>query len=199
MEIFSQRLLLKPLNKKELELYIDSREGFERDKNLKVSGVTLNEDCCEELREIISSNPSVWACSDGYLLNTLWLLIDRELKSIIGQFWFNGKPNTNGEVEMFFSIEKAYRKQGYSIESVSKLIEWAKEHKPFRVLSVEVSDHNNAALASLKKLGFKKFDNDPETSKLLDDLESTAESPSFSKYYFVVYSNEIEDISDFEV
>ncbi len=199
MEINTQRLLLKPLNKKELELYIDSRERFEKEKNLKVSGVILNEDCCEELREIISSNPNVWAKSDDFLLHTLWLLIDRESKSIIGHFWFNGKPNTNGEVEMFFSIEKAYRKKGYSTESVSKLIEWAKEHKPFRVLSVEVSDHNNAALASLKRLGFKKFDYDSETALLLDELDSASESPSFSKYYMVVYSAKIDDVSDFEV
>ncbi len=199
MEIISQRLLLKPLNKEELELYIGSREGFEREKNLKVSGVILNEDCCEELREIISSNPNVWAKSDDFLLYTLWLLINRESKSIIGQFWFNGKPNTNGEVEMFFSIEKAYRKQGYSTESVSKLIEWAKEHKPFRVLSVEVSDHNKAALASLGRLGFKKIDNESETPMMIDELDSKGEPPSFSKYYCVVYNQATENVSDFEV
>lgn len=95
MEIKSERLTLKPLSLNELETYMASREEFEKKYSLNVSGVLLEGECCEELREIIESNPRVWNSND-YLSYTLWLLIDRKLKSIVGQFWFNGKPSENG-------------------------------------------------------------------------------------------------------
>lgn len=199
MEIKGKRLLLKPLNKRELEVYIGSREQFEKHLGLTVSGVELKDDCCEELSEIIASNPAIWESPAEYLLYTLWLLVDTHKKSIVGQFWFNGKPNANGEVEMFFAIEKPYRRQGYATESVNLLLNWAQATKPFRVLLVETSDHNAAALAALRKLGFRPVESDSETVLDFDDVDSAPVGSVIAKYYYTIYRKDEEDVYDFEV
>lgn len=197
MEIKSERLTLKPLSLKELETYMASREKFETNSNLRVSGVQLEGECCDELREIIESNPGVWSSND-YFSYTLWLLIDPKLKSIVGQFWFNGKPTENGELEMFFSIEKPFRKKGYATEAVKALLEWVKGSKMFRILLVEAFDHNLAAMNSLKKLGFRKIE--PDTDSFLSFSDEDEELPISTKYYFVAYPKEdgLGDL-DFEV
>jgi RimJ/RimL family protein N-acetyltransferase len=187
MIIESARIDIKPLNKAELELYIKSRSEFERQTLLNASGIVVANECCEELQEIIDNNPAIWNNKrKDYLLFTLWLLIDREARTIVGQFWFGGKPSPQGEVEIFFSIEKPHRGKGYASESVQALLSWVKQSKIFRILFVEVYGDNAAALASLKKLGFRRVPS--------DDDENT------SKYYMVVYHNDNEtELFDFEV
>lgn len=187
MIIESARIDIKPLNKAELELYIKSRSEFERQTLLNASGIVLANECCEELRDLIANNPEVWSNKrKDYLLHTLWILIDRQARAIVGQFWFSGKPGPDGEVEIFFCIEKPHRRKGYASESVQALLNWVKQSKIFRILFVEVYGDNAAAMASLKKLGFRRVTN--------DDDENT------SKYYLVVYHNNNETESfDFEV
>jgi RimJ/RimL family protein N-acetyltransferase len=187
MIIESSRIDIKPLNRSELELYIKSRSEFERQTLLNASGVVLANECCEELKDLIAINPGVWSSKrKDYLLFTLWLLIDRETRNIVGQFWFSGKPGPDGEVEIYFSIEKLHRRKGYASESVQALLNWVKQSKLFRILFVEVYGDNAAALASLKKLGFRRVTTDDDTNS--------------SKYYLVVYHNIKETESfDFEV
>ena len=197
MEIKCERLTLKPLSLKELETYMASREKFEESSNLNVSGVKLEGECCEELLEIIESNPGVWSSND-YLSYTLWLLIDTKLKSIVGQFWFNGKPTENGELEMFFSIEKPFRKKGYATEAVKALLEWVKGSQMFRVLLVEAFDHNLAAINSLKKLGFRKIE--PDTDSFLSFSDEDEELPISTNYFLVAYAKDLKSEElDFEV
>ncbi len=197
MEIKSERLTLKPLSLKELETYMASREEFEKKAGLNLSGIKLDGDCCDELRDIIDLNPGVWKSND-YLSYTLWLLIDSKLKSIVGQFWFNGKPSENGELEMFFSIEKPFRKKGYATEAVKALLEWVKGSKLFRVLLVEAFDHNLAAMNSLKKLGFRKIE--PDLDDFISYSDEDEEVAISTKYYIVAYAKEDEEGDfDFEV
>lgn len=190
MKLKSRRLDVLPLTPAELKTFVKSRSEFEKQANLQVTKVELNDAYREEILEMIEREPDVWkSTGTDYLFYTLWLMVLRDVKTIIGMFTFNGKPNANGEVEIFFSIEPPYRRKGLATEAMETILCWANKTKHFRVVVVEAGENNKAAMASLKRLGFKKIVPD-------DDAKEEA----LSKYYKVVCpkSDDCEDL-DFDI
>jgi len=190
MNISTERIDVVPLSLDELKTLIRSRAEFEKRAKCQVSGLELPNTYCEELAEMIERTPNVWNNkTSDYLFYTLWTLIDREKKCIVGQFTFNGIPTSNGEVEVFFSIEPPYRRNGYATEVMLGILEWAKGANLFKTILIEADLDNKAAMAALKKLGFKPIPTDEEAQ----------ERNTLSKYYIRVCkdSNPLEEL-DFD-
>ncbi len=189
MKISTARIDIVPLCLQELELIIKSRAEFEKISDCCPSGVELPPVYCEELSEMLEQNRSKWKENpNDYLFYTLWVMICRETKIIIGQFSFNAKPNADGEIEVFFSIEEPYRRKGYAFEVMQGVIGWAKESGLIRKFLIEADFDNKAAMASLKKLGFKPV--------LPDDVESEFTS---TKYYLKLVNPEaLDEDMDFD-
>jgi ribosomal-protein-alanine N-acetyltransferase len=163
MKLKSSRVDIVPLNLDELKMYIRSREEYEKKSNLAVSGINLAEAYCEELTEITQRDPSAWSNKNkDYLFYTLWVMIERQAQAIIGQFTFNGKPNVNGEVEVFFSIEPTFQRKGYATEVMQTVLEWGRKSELFKIVLIEADFDNRAAMASLNKLGFRRVYTDEE-------------------------------------
>ena len=190
MNISTERIDVVPLALDELKTLIRSRAEFEKRAKCQVSGLELPTAYCEELAEMIERTPDVWdnkTCD--YLFYTLWTMIDREKKCIVGQFTFNGKPTANEEVEVFFSIEPPYRRNGYATEVMLGILDWAKEANLFKTILIEADLDNKAAMASLKKLGFKPIPIDEEAQ----------ERNTLSKYYIrVCKGNKLQEELDFD-
>ena len=169
MILHSNHLNIKPLSLSELKTYIRSRNHFERLNSLSVTNEELADAYCEEIMETISSHQQAWQNKNtDYLFFTLWLIIEKKSNTIVGQFTFNGKPNSEGEVEIFFSIDEQHRRKGFGFEATEAILKWASENELFKVVLVEAFRENDAAKASLKKLGFHKIitnDDDPPSSK----------------------------------
>src|SRR6056297_2692993 len=104
MKLQSTRLDIVPLGLEALTTFIKSRELFERQNGFHLTNQKFQEAYAEELTETIQSKPKVWETS-SYIFYTLWVIIERNTKTIVGQFTFNGEPTANGEVEVFFSID----------------------------------------------------------------------------------------------
>ena len=188
MKLSSKNIDIIPLSLNNLRLFIKSRSQFEEKQNLKISGKELADAYKEELNEVIERTPDAWDnnCTD-YLFYTLWVLVHKQQKAIVGQFTFNGKPNENGEVEVFFSIEKPHRQNGYATEVMKTILEWASQDNIFKVVLVEADLKNKAAMASLKKLGFRKLEQNDEES----DVEPT-------KYYKRIKCEPVIEELDFD-
>ncbi|PKP38242.1 MAG: hypothetical protein CVT98_05265, partial [Bacteroidetes bacterium HGW-Bacteroidetes-15] len=123
MKLKSSRIDILPLNLEELEVFVKSRDDFEKKKGLTISGKILSEAYCEEITEMVTRIPLNWSTKNNdYLFYTLWVMVERSLQRIIGLFTFNGKPNSNGEVEVFFSIEESYRRHGYATEVMVEIL-----------------------------------------------------------------------------
>jgi [ribosomal protein S5]-alanine N-acetyltransferase len=188
MKLKSKRIDIVPLNFDELKLFVKSREEYEKKHNLVISGVQLNQDYCEELLETTEQNQSVWSNkNDNYLFCTIWVLIERNQKVIVGQFTFNGKPNPLGEVEVFFSIENPYRKNGYATEVMETILAWGGQSELFKIVLIEADFDNRAAMASLKKLGFRRVYSDEEEN----------ETPS-TKFFKKVSQSKLTENLDFD-
>ncbi len=186
MKLSSKRVDITPLNLEEMKIFIKSRGEYERHANLKVTGVEVDELYCEEIKELMEREPGAWTSKNKeYIFHTLWLVIDKTIQTIIGQFYINGRPDENGDVEIFFSIETPFRQKGYATEVMLEILKWGYKTKLFRKVLIEADEHNKAAMASLNKLGFKKIPEDE------DGNQST-------KFYKIVYTKE-PCVDDFEV
>ncbi len=163
MKLQSARLDIVPLGLEELRTFIKSRQLFEKQNGFNLTKQELQEAYAEELTETIQSKPKVWETS-SYIFYTLWVIIERKTKTIVGQFTFNGEPTANGEVEVFFSIDPKHRRNGYGCEAMESILEWAKESMPFKIVLIEADLNNNAAMSSLRKLRFCRVQNENDSS-----------------------------------
>jgi ribosomal-protein-alanine N-acetyltransferase len=186
MRLESKRIEIVPLNLHEMRIFIKSRSDYEKHANLTVTGVEVPEFYRDEIKEMIQLEPEWWTSKNKeYLFHTIWLMLLKESRTIVGQFYFNGRPNEYGEVEIFFMVEKPYRRNGIATEAMLEILRWGCKTKLFRKVFIDADFQNKAAMASLHKLGFKQ---QPEDE---DGILS-------SKYYKIVYATE-PCIDDLEV
>lgn len=187
MKLESKRMEIIPLSLHEMRIFIKSRSDYEKHANLTVTGVEVPEFYREEIKEMIKQDPEFWASKNKeYLFHTFWLMILKETKTIVGQFVFNGHPNEFGGVEIFFMVEEPYRRKGIATEAMLEILKWGSKTKLFKKVYIEADFQNKAAMASLRKLGFKKQPEDED-----EEIAST-------KYYKTIYTEE-PNIDDLEV
>ncbi len=175
-----------PLSLHEIRIFINSRSDYEKHANLAVTGVEIPKFYREEIRETIQLEPESWTSKNmEYIFHTIWLMILKDSKTIVGQFVFNGHPDEHGEVEIFFMVEALYRRKGIATEAMLEIMKWGCKTKRFRKVYIEADFQNKAAMASLRKLGFKKQSEDEEGN------------PS-TKFFRIIYTQE-PCIDDLEV
>ena len=186
MKLESKQMEIIPLNLHEMRIFIKSRGDYEKHANLTVTGVDVPEFYRDEIIEAIQQEPESWTSKNKeYLFHTFWLMILKDSKTIVGQFEFNGRPNSQGEVEIFFMVEEPYRRKGIATEAMVEILKWGCKTKLFRKVLIEADMRNKAAIGSLQKLGFKKEPSDED------------ENPS-TKFYKIIYAEEL-CIDDLEV
>ena len=57
----------------------------------------------------------------------VWLVIERESRTVVGSAGFQGRPNADGEVEIGYGVHPDFRNRGYATEAASALVGWALE------------------------------------------------------------------------
>jgi len=167
MKISSNRLLIVPLVKNELLSLLQSPQAYAQETGYKVDNFEINPTHCEEISETIEKYPHEWVNnSNDYLFYTLWLIVEKQSSQLVGKFQFNGHPNHDGEVEVFFGIEPRYRRNGFGCEAMNAIIDWSSKNNLFKKLLIEADFENKAAMASLKKLNFKRVCNVDEEEEI---------------------------------
>ncbi len=88
---------------------------------------------------------------------TYWLAVTHADQRGIGLLGFKGAPDANGEVEIGYGIEPAYRGQGLATEAAARLIAWAFFDSRCRtVTAIGVRNDNAASERVLTKLGARR-------------------------------------------
>ena len=92
----------------------------------------------------------------------------------IGTIGFHGPPDDQGRVEVGYRIEPAYRRQGYTRESVQAMFDWAFHEHGIRRFVASVLPTNQASLALIRGFGFAQVG---EQMDEVDGLEYVFEAP----------------------
>ncbi len=151
--IGTQRLLLRPLSYDELIKHIKYPDELAEDMCLKPSKSLVDKDVQEAILNDLLPNLS--DPKKDYLFYTMWIIIEKNKKAIIGGICFHGEPDKNGEVEIGYGTDDEYRNNGYMTETISGLIQWAKANKRICTIKAEIDKTNASSIRVLEKNNFE--------------------------------------------
>jgi [ribosomal protein S5]-alanine N-acetyltransferase len=151
--IETKRLLIKPLTAEELKRHVNSPHDFAQDLGLIPSQSLIDNETKEAiLNDLLPNITDTTKDADFY---TMWILIEKVKKTIIGGICFHGEPNEKGEVEIGYGTDLEFRNKGYITESISGLIHWIRENKDVRAITAETDNTNISSIKVLEKNDFK--------------------------------------------
>ena len=76
-------------------------------------------------------------------------------RRVIGTVGFHAPPDEAGRVEIGYRVDPAYRRQGYALEAVRGLFDWAAARGVHRFVA-SISPDNKASLSLAAKFGFER-------------------------------------------
>ena len=151
--IETKRLLIRPLTGEELKKHIDSPNDFANGLGLIPSQSLIDDETKEAiLNDLLPNIDDKTKDPDFY---TMWIVIDKVQKAIIGGICFHGEPNDKGEVEIGYGTDSDYRNSGFMTETIAGLISWIRENKNVKSIMAETEIENISSIKVLEKNNFK--------------------------------------------
>ncbi len=154
MEIKTNRIKLKPLNKNDIE-YSLRNVGLFYEKNNLLSKEKKLSQLMEKVYNIklinIKNNP------EYYLFYTYWLIIDNNTNQIVGRIGFKDSPNQIGEIEVGYGTQREYRSKGYMTEALKTITKWGFNQTilPIEKILAKTKENNIPSQKVLKKAGYE--------------------------------------------
>jgi ribosomal-protein-alanine N-acetyltransferase len=155
VKLETPRLFIKPLTFDQLLLYKDHKMSLTTELNLAPGYDEVDKDYVVIIESC--NIPYVQFNPDQILFGTLWLLIHKEDKAIIGDISFKGAPSNHGLVEVGYGVAEKYRKMGYMSEALYAFTIWAFEQPDVKIILAETDKTNLASQKTLVKNKFQPF------------------------------------------
>lgn len=154
----TERLLVRPLPYDELIRHIKSPALFAEEIGLQPSSALMD----EETQEAILNDLLPHLCNEekNPLFYTMWIIIEKSCKSIIGGICFHGEPDENGEAEIGYGIDLEYQNKGYMTELIPAFLKWISTNNTIKSIKAETENTNYASLRVLQKTGFQMISQD---------------------------------------
>jgi [ribosomal protein S5]-alanine N-acetyltransferase len=151
--IETERLFIKPLSIDELKKQIVNPNELAQDLGLTLSKSLQEEETQDAIKNFLL--PNLENSHKDVLFSTMWIVIDKKEKAMIGGICFHGEPNENGEVEIGYGIDYEYRNKGFMSETIAGLIQWLKNNKKVKAIKAETDTENLSSIKVLEKNNFK--------------------------------------------
>ncbi|WP_339220010.1 GNAT family N-acetyltransferase [Paenibacillus sp. FSL H8-0332] len=157
MKLTGEHLELSPLSAPELALALENYAGLEQTLDLNVTiTATLLDD--EEMRYAMRvRHAKVLQDEQNYCWLTMWAIIHREQRQLIGFLILKGRPNEQGEVIVGYVIDERYRGQGYATEALRQISAWIFSHPGARWVIADTEKDNFASHRVLQHLGAELY------------------------------------------
>jgi ribosomal-protein-alanine N-acetyltransferase len=136
MELQTKRLKIIPCTDESLSMYV--AKEFKIGGHIKKYLKKLNED------------PSLLGWG-------VWLVIQKDTNTIIGDIGFKGKPDSKNVVEVGYGIVPAAQNMGFATEAVNEILKWAFSTGKVMKIVAECLIDNTASIKVLEKVKMKKI------------------------------------------
>ncbi len=157
MEIETERLLLMPLTVVQLALLIFDRSKLENELCCQYEGEQVEGEFLKILKKQVAVATYFKTIHpDEYPFYTIWVLLCKKGRRIIGTASFKDRPNKAGEVEIGYGLADAHQGFGYMTEAVVGMCDWAFTQEEIHVVTAETDKENLASQRVLTRSGFLK-------------------------------------------
>jgi len=150
----TKRLNLLPLTYNQLLLYLKADNSLEKELNLDETSRIISPELKEAIEETIL--PNVAKAGNNYLFTTLWTIISKRDKKMVGDLCIIGEPNAQGEIEIGYGTYEAFQNKGFMTEAVAAIINWAKDQPEVFAIIASTNKDNTASFKVLIKNNFVK-------------------------------------------
>jgi RimJ/RimL family protein N-acetyltransferase len=93
----------------------------------------------------------------SWLGRALILPGDGEGRRVIGSIGFHGPPDEAGRLEIGYSVDPGYRRQGYAREAVLAMFDWAHAKHGIGTFIASISPENEPSLRLARQFGFTQI------------------------------------------
>ncbi|QPH41647.1 GNAT family N-acetyltransferase [Pedobacter endophyticus] len=150
--IETEKLILRPLTHNQLAKYINDDNSLEEEFGLLRSMKHISPSLQNALKKSIL--PGVLSNDHDYFYHTLWAIIAKPDRKIVGDICFVGEPDSNGEIEIGYTTYEEFRGRGFMTEAVGRLLDWAREQPEVKSVFASTEKENTASYAILQKNNF---------------------------------------------
>ena len=137
------------------------------------AAAALSDDRTETSRLLGASLPDAWPEANVLGLLALrppaseeaerfgvWVVIERESGSVVGDIGFKGPPDDTGTIEIGYSIVADWRRRGYAKEAAAGLVGWALTQPDVRTIVAATDPGNEPSMRTLEAVGFHRTGED---------------------------------------
>ena len=87
----------------------------------------------------------------------VWVIIERDTATVIGDIGFHGPPNETGTVEIGYRVILDRRGRGYATEAAVAIVDWALSRPNVRAVVAGCDSRgNDPSVRTLERVGFRK-------------------------------------------
>jgi ribosomal-protein-alanine N-acetyltransferase len=86
----------------------------------------------------------------------VWVIIERETETVVGDIGFIGPPGVDATVEIGYSVIPDRRRRGYATEAARALVDWVLREPGVREVVAGCDNENVPSIRMLERLGFAR-------------------------------------------
>jgi [ribosomal protein S5]-alanine N-acetyltransferase len=145
--LITERLELRPLAALAAAALLEDRE-----RASGVLGVRLAADWPQP--DLLDVLPVQAAASPDAECFGVWVMIERDGWTVVGDIGFMGPPDGRGSVEVGYSVVADRRRRGYATEAARAIVGWVLAQPGVQVVVAGCDDDNAPSIRLLERLGF---------------------------------------------
>ena len=146
--LISDRLELRPL-----PAAAAAALPADRAETSRLLGAALAPDWPQpDLLAVLPLQASATPSSEGF---GVWVMVERESSTVVGDVGFIGPPDATGSVEVGYSVVPDRRRRGYATEAARALVTWALEQPDVSVVVARCDSDNVPSIRTLERIGFR--------------------------------------------
>ena len=150
MKLEAERLALVPLTAKQLDLWLENVKALEDELNCSYRGEPVQGRFVDFIR---ARYAKAQGNAGNYLYHTVWFIVRKSVRAVMGEIAFTDVPDENREVEIGYGLNPEFEGEGYMTEAVQTLCEWALAQKEINHVISE-TENNPKSENILKRAGF---------------------------------------------
>lgn len=156
MILETKRLKIISLDKNLMELY--SNDDYSLELALQLNQINRNVN--DHVKNVIQNKilPVLVENEMDNLFVTFWTIIDKKNNCMVGDLYFKGNPNSNGEIEIGYGTHESFTNQGFMTEAVGCVTNWVLSQKKIVAVLAQTSSENIASQKILSNNNFVHYE-----------------------------------------
>lgn len=152
----TSRLLISPLTREQLLLYLQANDLFEQSAGLACNG-RIVVPAVQDMVTKFTIPRMAGATADNYLFYTFWIVVEKSSRLIVAELGFKGEPSSIGEIEIGYGTMPAHQGKGFMTEAVNGMLDWAKSRPDVTCMLAETDETNTASIRVLRRNNFTQY------------------------------------------